>query len=305
MKKSKLSLDEKKANMGYLFILPWLLGFIFLFAIPLIQSVVFSLNKIVLTSTGYELEYVGLRNYKNALLVHPTFVRVLTESMQTMASFVPLVVLFSLFAATLLNQKFKGRTTVRAIFFLPVILGSGVIFMMQNYSWFDEFSRGADSVGISAELTMRGFSLRRYLEEIASGLNISVIKYVVNAVRSIYAIIHASGVQILIFLAGLQSIPPSIYEACHIEGATSWEVFWKVTFPMISPLILANAVYTIIDTFTISYNDVMLLIRTTALGGNPDLSSSAAMALIYFAAIAVVLAIVIGFISRKVFYQET
>ena len=300
----RLSLDERKANMGYLFILPWLLGFVFLFAIPLVQSFIFSLNQIMVTPGGFELNKVGFQNYIDLFTKHATFVRTLTESLQNMAAMVPLVVIFSLFAATLLNEKFKGRTVVRAIFFLPVILGTGIIMVMQNYSWFENYSAGADSVSISAEM-MRGFSLRRYLEEIASGLNIGVIKYVVSAVRSIFSIIHASGVQILIFLAGLQSISPSIYEASHIEGATSWEIFWKVTFPMISPLILANTVYTIIDTFTRPYNDVMDMIRMTAFGGKPDLSTSAAMALIYFAIVAVILGIVMWLMSRKVFYQES
>lgn len=129
------------------------------------------------------------------------------------------------------------------------------------------------------------------------------IDYIISAVTRIYEIVSASGVQILVFLAGLQSIPPSLFEASNIEGATGWENFWKITFPMVSPLILVNTVYTIIDTLTSSSSEVMELIEDIAFSQN-NYGFSAAMSWIYFASIMVVVGIITWLISRKVFYEE-
>lgn len=304
MKKAVFSLTERRANWGYLFILPWLLGFAFLFAYPLIQSIYFSLSRIELTPGGYTTTFIGIENYLKALTVNPDFNRRLFESLQYIFTHVPIVVIFSLFAAVILNQNFKGRTISRVIFFLPVIFYSGALLTLQDYSWMDEFARGARSVAISADMANNGdFFLRRWLLEAGFALDIKVISVVVDAIDEVWSIVNTSGVQILIFLAGLQSISPSVYEASYIEGASGWEIFWKVTFPMISPLIIVNLVYTVIDTFTAPYNLIMRMIRDTALKGTTDLGGSAAMAWIYFVVMAVLLGLILAWISKKVFYE--
>jgi ABC-type sugar transport system permease subunit len=129
-----------------------------------------------------------------------------------------------------------------------------------------------------------------------------MMEYVVGAAESLPTVIRASGVQILIFLAGLQSIPRDVYEAASVEGATAWERFWLITFPMLTPLILTNVVYTVIDSFTVMNNELVLLIRTTMLEG-AGYGVGMAMAMIYFTAIAIVLALVFAILSKRVFYH--
>jgi ABC-type sugar transport system permease subunit len=295
----RLALEQKKALWGFIFVLPWLLGFIFLFSIPLIQSFQFSLSHLSMAVEGYRTEYAGLSNYREALFTHPTFNRIFVESISNMLVNVPLIILFSLFSATLLNQKFRGRILARAIFFLPVILASGALSVVSSNDFLSNVvgSVGQDEGGNFSGL--RSFELENWMFQ--SGMSPVIIQYLTGAVDRIYEIISSSGVQILIFLAGLQSISPSIYEAAKMEGATGYEIFWKITFPMMSPLILTNVVYSIIDAF--NNNKMTRLLNTTAFEVL-DFSLSAAMAWMYFAVICLILAVFTALISRKVFYYD-
>ncbi|MGM1045431.1 ABC-type sugar transport system, permease component [Paenibacillus uliginis N3/975] len=297
--KRKMSLERKKAWFGVLFITPWLLGFILLMAVPFIQSLQFSFHKLSLTSEGYDLQYVGLDNFKHILFVDAWYVRNLTEAVTTMALNVPLIIFFSLFTATLLSQKFRGRMLARAIIFLPVVLASGVIAKLDNGNFLAQVM-GTSSTDLESNYSgLRSLELRPLL--LQAGLSFDVVNYLTGAVDRIYQIISSSGVQILIFLAGLQSVSSSLYEAAKMEGATGYEAFWKITFPMISPLILTNVVYTIIDSF---YNNRMTeMIQSTAFGGL-NFGVSAAMSWIYFLVISIILVISTYFISKKVFYHD-
>ena len=298
-RKKGFSLTEKRAMMGYLFVSPYIIGLIIFFAYPIIQSFIFSLNKFEVVQDGYKLIPNGFDYYYRALYVHPDFVRNLIEAILNMITNVPLIIIFSFFAANLLNQKFKGRALARAIFFLPVILTSGIMRTIDSGDLLQS------SVGLtemdSTQGAFQAVELARVLFQ--TRLNPRFIDYIISAVNRIYEIVSASGVQILVFLAGLQSIPPSLFEASNIEGATGWENFWKITFPMVSPLILVNTVYTIIDTLTGSSNEVMELIEDIAFSQN-NYGFSAAMSWIYFVSIMVVVGIITWLISRKVFYEE-
>jgi len=300
-KKRRLSLTKKRAMMGYLFVLPFIIGLITFFLVPLIQSFIFSLNNLQVSAdgSGYQLIPVGFGNYNRAWNVHATYKRDLVEALLYMVTNVPLIIIFSFFAANLLNQKFRGRSLARAIFFLPVIVTSGIILVVDSGDLLQSAMGLTQSDG--QEGAFRAAELTRLL--LQSRLSPVFIDYIVSAVDRIYDIVSASGVQILIFLAGLQSISPSLFEASNIEGATGWENFWKITFPMVSPLILVNTVYSIIDTLTNSSNTVMQLIRDIAFANN-DYGMSSAMAWIYFVSILAVIGIVIWLISRSVFYQE-
>lgn len=282
---------------GFIYVLPWLLGFIFFFFVPLISSLRFSLSKVEANSGGIIVNFIGFKNYIEALTINTSFNRILTESITNMVVNVPLVVIFSLFLAVLLNQKFIGRTFARAIFFLPVILASGVIMALDSTSLIqavnDSNAGGLVVGGLSS------FELSMMMED--AGANESIINYLTGAVDRIYQIVSQSGVQILIFLAGIQTISPQLYEASKMEGATGYEAFWKITFPMVSPLILVNVIYTIIDSF--SRNAMTDLIRDTGFTAfNFGLSS--AMAWIYFLAVSLILLISSYLISRKVFYYD-
>ncbi|GIQ64820.1 sugar ABC transporter permease [Paenibacillus cisolokensis] len=294
--KKRLTLEQTKALWGVIFCIPLMTGLIMLFILPLIQSFRFSLSSIELVEGGFDVVYQGFGHYTELFTSNADFPRALAEAVVNMVVNVPIIIFFSLFAAVLLNQKFRGRALARAIFFLPVILASSAIANIDVSSFVGALTSGSGSDESNA---LQSFELKKMLLE--SGISPVFVNYVTGAVDRIYEIISLSGVQILIFLAGLQSISPSLYEASKIEGATGYETFWKVTFPMLSPLILTNTVYSIIDSFT--HNSINELISSTAFKLF-DFGLSAAMAWVYFAVVAFILATSAWFISRKVFYYD-
>ncbi|WP_306812763.1 carbohydrate ABC transporter permease [Paenibacillus soyae] len=291
---------QKRALVGLTFILPWLIGFVFLFVTPLLQSVQFSFHELNVAPGGYELVYSGLENFKEALFVDANFNRILTESVAEMVLNVPMILFFSLFSAVLLNQRFRGRGLARAVFFLPVILASGAISAAETAGLIS--MTGSSQVAQELGEAQGGFdTLSLILLLDSAGLPEWFIDYIVNCTTRIYEIIRSSGVQILIFLAALQSVPPAMYEVAKMEGATAYESFWKITFPMVSPLILTNIIYTIIDSF--SNSTVTQTIYETAFQSQ-NFGLSAAMSWLYTIVVSLIL-LVIGFlVSRKVFYYE-
>lgn len=305
MKKLHVSMQTRRAVNGYLFILPWLIGFALFYVRSLYQTVEFSLSSLnVLPAGGYELDFVGFANYVTAFTAHGTFKQTLTTSLMNMVVDVPLIIFFSLFVAMLLNKKMKCRGLVRAIFFLPVLMNSEAISGTLEYA--AQMMAGGLS-GTSAEMAEAAssgsaVSMAYFIElfgEIA--LPTSVLNYVVDAVTRISDIIQDSGVQIVLFIAALQSITPSMYEVAKIEGATGYETFWKVTFPMVMPHIITNTIYTIVDAF--SQSEVVNLAYTTAFTeGQYGLSS--AFSVISTVITCSLLAIVVYLISKKTFYYN-
>lgn len=288
---------QQKAFWGFIYVLPWVLGFIFFFMVPLLSSLRYSFSNVEANSAGISISFTGFKNYIEAVTVNTSFNRTLTESIINMLVNVPLIVIFSLFLAVVLNQKFALRSVSRAIFFLPVILASGVIMNLESSSLVQAISDQNQSSGM-----LRGFgSFELAKMMLHAGVNETIVDYLTGAVDRIYQIVSQSGVQILIFLAAIQTISPQLYEASKIEGATGYEAFWKITFPMVSPMILVNMIYTIIDSF--SRNDLTDLIRDTGFV-NFNFGLSSAMAWIYFIAIAIILLVSSYLVSRKVFYQD-
>lgn len=294
----RLSLSQQKSMTGYLFTLPFIVGFILFFLAPFIQSVVFSLNHLRIVTGGYELSYNNFQNFRHALFVDTEFVPIFTQTIVNMVLDVPAIIFFSFFAAMLLNQKFKGRLFARSIFFLPVILSSGVIAGLEATDYMSTLLSETANVASSV---LAGPWLTEFLMQMK--IPRELLFYVINVVERIPEIIRASGIQILIFLAGLQSISPSLYEASKVEGASAWQSFWLITMPVMSPIILANVVYSIIDSFLAPTNELVGYVRSTAFGG-AGFGIGTAMGVMYFAAIAVVLAIAVGVISRWVTYQD-
>ena len=276
-KRFKLSLKQKRSIGGYLFTLPLSLGFILFFLYPFIQSVLFSLSELIIKNDGYSLNFLGFNNYNKALFVNAEFVRTLFETILKTISDVPMIIGFSFFAAILLNEKFRGRMLAREIFFLPVIYSAGVILKIEQSDYMTQLlgSASSQSAGIFfSNEVMESFLMSMKLPQ-------GFLEYIMSAINYIPKIIKSSGIQILIFLAGLQSVPSSLYEASQVEGATGWENFWKITFPLMSPLILVNIVYTIIDSFTAPDNQVIALIKKTSFQG-AGYGVGTAMAWIYF-----------------------
>ena len=302
-KKSKLTLSRKRSMKGFLFIVPWLIGFLWFYLRSLIMTVQFSLSDLtVAPGGGYTLDYVGFDNFLYAFRAHGSFKQILTSSVGDMLIDVPLITFFSLMVAMLLNKKFKGRTLMRAIFFLPVILNSEAILAAMKVSA-SMMMGGLSSAGAEvAESVTAGVSIEYYFQMFSNlGLPMGLVEYVVGAVGRISDIINASGVQIIIFIAALQSIPSSMYEVAKIEGATAYETFWKVTFPMVMPHIITVVVYTVVDSFVNS--EVVTLAYNTAFSEkNYGLSST--MSIISTVITCLILAIVVRFIQKRTFYYN-
>ncbi len=294
---NRRSYNEQKALWGFIYVLPWLLGFLFFFLIPFLSSLRYSLSKVEANSDGLIIHFTGFKNYMEALTVNTEFNRSLADAIMNMVTNVPLIVIFSLFLAVLLNQKFIGRPLARAIFFLPVILASGVILNLESTSLIQAVND--QNAGAGAIKGLGAFELENLMLD--AGINESIVLYLTSAVGRIYSVVSQSGVQILIFLAGIQTISPQLYEASKMEGATGYEAFWKITFPMVSPLILVNVIYTIIDSF--SNNEMTDLIRETGFT-QFDFGLSSAMAWLYFLAVTLILVISSYLISKKVFYYD-
>ncbi len=298
-----MSLSAKRSRTGFLFILPWLIGFIWFYARSLFMSVQFSLSDLsVSPGGGYTLDFVGLDNFLYAFRAHATYKQVLTTSVGNMLIDVPLITFFSLFMAILLNRKFRGRTLVRAIFFLPVILNSEAIVDAMDLAR-NMMSGGLSSASAEmAQASSGGMGIAYYMEMFGSlGIPEFLIVYLMGAVTRVSDIINASGVQIIIFIAALQSVPGSMYEVAKIEGATTYETFWKVTFPMVMPHIITNIVYTVVDSFTQS--DVVELAYNTAFTeSNYGLSS--VFSLCSTAITCLILVIVCGAIQKRTFYYN-
>ena len=298
-----MSLSAKRSRTGFLFVLPWLIGFLWFYARSLFMSIQFSLSNLTVSpGGGYTLDFVGLDNFIYAFRAHATYKQVLTTSIGNMLIDVPLITFFSLFMAILLNRKFRGRTLVRAIFFLPVILNSEAIVDAMD------LARNMMSGGLSnasaemAQAASSGMGIAYYMQMFGSlGIPDVLIEYLMGAVERVSDIINASGVQIIIFIAALQSVPGSMYEVAKIEGATAYETFWKVTFPMVMPHIITNIVYTVVDSFTKS--DVVELAYNTAFTeSNYGLSS--VFSLCSTAITCLILVIVCGFIQKRTFYYN-
>ena len=307
-RKRGASLDVRKARAGWVFVLPFVLSFIIIYLPIVIDSIKYSFNKIKIgQGGGYTLEFVGWENYQEALFVDPSFVQKLTSGIQQLIFDIPAIVIFSLFIAVLLNQKMIGRAAFRAIFFIPVIISTGIIDKIDQANTMLDYMEDVESGindGSNQNTTneiLSAVDIERLFENMKVGTEL--VEYVVSMVNNIYNIINRSGVQMLIFLAGLQSISPAIYESGEIDGATAWETFWKITFPMISPMILVNAIYTVIDSFTSQSNTVMTYISDVydKAGGNV---LSSAMAWIYFLIVLAIIGVVAALMSGYVFYQK-
>ena len=312
-KRRASSLDRIKARAGWWFIAPFVIGFVIIYLPIIIESVYYSFTEIkVNPGGGFTATFVGLKNYSEALFIDPDYVRTLSTGLQGLLFDIPAIVIFALFMAIMLNQKMIGRAAFRAIFFLPVVLSTGIIDRIDQGNQLLNYlsdtgntinpGRSTDTTDTVALeiITMMDF---RWLFMSMRFVDPALVQYVIMTVNNIFNIINRSGVQMLIFLGGLQSISPVIYESAYMEGASMWESFWKITFPMISPFILVNAIYTVIDSFTSRGNRVMRLISAVyeEPGGNV---LSSAMSWMYFLIVIGAMAIVGGIVSSFVFYQR-
>ena len=299
VKTHKLSYEKKKGLYGYGFIALWFIGTIFFFIMPMIKSLIWSFFDKTVQGGGMQLENFGVQNYINAFRKDQNYSKALVEMIQNTVLKTPLILIFSIFIAVILNQKFKGRTFARAVFFLPVIIATGPVIDIIN----GNMSTGGYAGGSEQFSTMFETDLVDQLLNFLGVYNISdKLTETINTLTSeIFNLVWNSGIQILLFLSALQGIPVSAKEAAQMEGATSWEFFWKITIPYISPMILASVVYTIVDSFVDPSNGVMKIVLQKA--EQWEHGYSAAMAWAYFLIVGVFLAVIVALVNKFVYYE--
>jgi ABC-type sugar transport system permease subunit len=297
----RLSLTKRRDLKGYIFVLPLILGLMLFFAYPISQSFQYAFGKINIDPVkGAVVTNVGWDNFDYVFRRNTSYLKDFSDSFTNMLRDLPLVMIFSIIAALLLNRKFKGRAFARAVFFLPVIITSGVLLGFENKSLQMMISKGvSQEMGNVAAVASN--ALRQVLGDIQ--FDQTFISYILVAVDSIYSIINYSGMQILIYLAALHQISDELKEAAHIDGATGWEFYWKVTLPITSPYLIVIAVYTVIDSLTRANNVLMTRIEDLTFRLF-EVNTAAALSWSYFALVFVFLVILLGLMNKVTFYDE-
>ena len=268
----------------YLFIAPWIVGYAVFTLWPMAYSLYLSFHNVRVTPRGIRTAAVGWDNYRYAFLTDTQFVEELVLYLGDMVLHVPIIIVFSLIIALLINQKIKGKGFFRTIFFLPVVIMSGPVIS-------ELMAMGAATIP-----SIEKYALFNLIQSNLPAVLAVPISFLFD---QIIMVLWFSGVQILIFLAGLQKIDGSIMEAARVDGASPWEAFWKITLPAVQPMIVVNVVYTIVSLSTFSLNKIILLIRTNMFSTFTGYGYSTALAWVYFAVISILLLLSAGLMTAR------
>lgn len=295
MKKKKYrGIEQLKARYGWYFILSWVIGVVLFFAVPVIQSIIYSFSDMAITENGTQTEWVGLGNYRYIINEHTDYLKWLSSSITSFLYSLPIIVLLSMVLALLLNQKFRGRLFFRALYFMPVIIASGVVIKLISTMSGDDMTSSSVSDSVSGAM----FSVQDIINVL--DLPSEVAEYVQKIISNIFDLIWNSGIQTVLFLAGLQSIPSYLYEASKVEGATKWEEFWFITFPMLSNVTLLVIIYTMVELFINSNNTLVSQVYSLMRAAVYDETS--AMMWFYFLIIGAVMGLLV--LAYRKFLQK-
>lgn len=251
MKKKVRGIEQLKAQYGRLFLLPWTIGFILFFLVPLIESFTYSFSDVKLVLGGIESKFIGIEHYYTVLFEDPTYISDLGSSIFSFLYKFPFILVLSLIIAIILNQKFRGRLLFRAMYFLPVIIAGGVVLEWMT----NKAATNLTGAGVSGVISEEMFNANDLVDML--NLPAFISEYIQSIMSIIMTLIWNSGVQIILFISGMQSIPEHLYEVARVEGATKWETFWFVTFPMLSGVTVLVTAYTFVDTFTSKTDKVL------------------------------------------------
>ena len=279
---------KNRRRVGYTFVVHWLVGMVLFFIVPLISSIWYGFNKVRIEPGRIITEFRGLKYFKNLLLFDPDFVNQLRDSIGMMFYSLPVIISLSLILAVLLNQNFKGRTVFRAVFFLPVLMTNSVVMKMLNSDFITMplFSSGEEGVGM--------INYQQIISNI--GIPSQIRPILVFLLSNTIVLVWRCGVQTILFLAGLQSIPASFYEVSKIEGANKWEEFWLITVPSLRHIVSLTLIYTMIELFADLDNTVVARAYERMVA--QDYGNSSAILWIYF----LIVLLVIG--ALYVLYQR-
>lgn len=297
MKNKRPSLEAKRVKVGYLFTLPFIIGAAVAIVYPIIVSVIYSFADITANASGYNIKFVGLGNYNNIFNIDPTFKRILLNTLKSTALNVPVVVIFSFFLASVLNTEFKGRGMARTVLFLPMILNSNLVKSILS----GDAVMGSVTEKSSADTAQISGAFEGFLSKLDIGTGVTDL--LVSSVDNITNILAMSVIPIIIMLAGLQSVSKSVYEASYVEGATKWEVFWKISLPIVSPMILVSVIYCIIDSFTSVDNAVIEKVKAVSFT-DLEFGLGSAMAWSYLLIVLAIVALVYLAVNRFVSYSD-
>lgn len=290
-KRKHLSFEKKQQLAGYVFISPLIFGILILFIPNIVKTFVFSMNEIVVGNSSYTLDWKGFDYYYDALFVNADFIQYVIKSLGEMLVYVPTIIVFSLFMASMLNQQFKGRVLARSIFFLPVVLATGIV--TKTDMMFDLVAAIDERVVLEESGQLVNMAAFLY----SLNFNEALTEVVVTAANGIENIVNSSGMQIFILLAAFQEVPQSSYEAAAVEGASRWETFWKITIPSVKSQIIVTSVYTVIDIFTQADNEIFNYIYNIGFQGN-QYGYAMAMYVIYLMAVGLMMGTVMLTIGR-------
>jgi ABC-type sugar transport system permease subunit len=279
---SKMTLKTKEKLMGVMFMLPWILGLLIFSLYPLFYSIWLSFANVEFSSAGISTDFVGIKWYKELFTEDPNFITNMVDTLKSIVFSAPMIIVASIILALLLNKALPGRAIFRALYFFPVIIISGPVMSKL-------INNQATSI-----IHPDQYSIYTVIENMPDIISVP-LTYIFD---NIVIILWYSGVQMLIILTGLQKIGDSIYEAASIDGAGSWEKFWKITLPYLRPMILVSSAYTVVDLASMSTTPIHAYIEKNVTNILKPYSYSSAISWLYALAILAILGIVF-FILRE------
>ena len=293
--KKKKGVEQLKSRYGRLFVLPWEIGLVLFFIVPLFTSIIYSFSTVTLGQGGITTQWAGLEWYKYIINSDPNYLTNVKAAISNFMVQLPIIVALSLILAIILNQKFAGRMMARAIFFLPVIIATGVILdlLTSEYINVSLITSSANSSGAGNY----GSSMIDFDAILGNlGLPEDITKIIGDYIGSIFNLLWSCGIQIVLFIAGLQTIPDQLYEVSKVEGASKWEEFWYITIPMLGNSILLVMVYTMIDIFTKKTGVMESAFKL--MDEKLIYDRASAMLWFYFVIVAIIMALVLAVYNR-------
>ena len=285
-KRKHKGIESLKSTYGRLFVLHWEIGLLLFFVMPLFQSFYYAFCDVSFSGGEYHFQYAGLKNYNEAININPDFMNNVSASIGQIFASLPVIVIISLILALLLNQKFRGRLFFRGLYFLPVIIASGVVIELL----FESTSSEISTAGVSGSFAANMISV----EDIINWLSLptQIGAFFAKLLNDIFNLIWNCGIQIVLFISGMQSIPDSLYEVSKVEGATKWEEFWFITLPMLSRTLILVIIFTIVELVTAKNNVVMSQAYTLMQGAATKYGLASAMLWIYFIIVGIIMGVI-------------
>lgn len=297
-RKKKFKLITRTDVTGWLFVLPFLIGFVWLFLKPLVNAFIYSFHRVTLDTSGLVMEPLGWENYRYLLFGDANFIKNMVTVLSGLGVKVLVIMFLSIFLALLLNKKFPGRLFFRAVLFLPVIFNAEQVMSMFN----NMSGEAAELTNESNSFVIMGGQMTGFVKEIIESFGVlaPVIEAFTAYSGQVFDLLWDSGIQIILFIIGLQAIPGHLYEVAEIEGATKWETFWKITFPLLTPSMLLCLIFTMIQYFNRS-NKVVAQIDTNM---TARMDYACAMSIFYSIVVLLLVLIVYKIMTKRTIYLD-